>query len=339
MGTVDARLATTIDQYTRQKWASLMMQQISKSKLEILDVGGYKGLTGTFSPGDDVTVCDLFDVDEPNYVKGDGRSLPFKDSSFDFVLSFDTYEHVPRDGRENFIKELLRVSRAGVILAAPFDNKYGSVHLAEKKLNEYHKNLYDGKDHPWLKEHIDFVIPKRAEIESYFKKLNVASYYGFASNSLKDWALFQTIYFSIDLDEDLRGRADEMSRYYNAKMEVLDLAEDEEAYRRIYFFSDNENHVQKIKNFIEAKKQKQSQFDRAEFTTRALSTLGLKYRDIQMHDKYMTSELNRIQASLEDRLRAVDILQSEVNRLLSENESLKRKFSSRVIGKLTRRLH
>lgn len=149
--------ALPIDQYSRQKWASIIAEELREkgSVLKIIDVGGYKGKTALFQERDKVTICDLFDVNEEGYVKGDGNKLPFSDEEFDIVMSFDTYEHVPRQKRERFISELIRVSKEGVVLAAPFDTSKRSVSKAEVELNNYYVKLYNA-EHRWLKEHIDY---------------------------------------------------------------------------------------------------------------------------------------------------------------------------------------
>ena len=42
--------------------------------------------------------------------KGKGEKIPFKDSSFDIVISVDTLEHVPSEKRSLMIDEMLRVA-------------------------------------------------------------------------------------------------------------------------------------------------------------------------------------------------------------------------------------
>ena len=54
------------------------------------------------------------------YVKGDGRSLPFADDSFDYVHSSAVLEHVGNDIQQMaFIAEARRVARKGVFLTTP----------------------------------------------------------------------------------------------------------------------------------------------------------------------------------------------------------------------------
>ncbi len=51
-----------------------------------------------------------------NLVVADGSRLPFKDNSFDFAVSSDVLEHIKQDDRVNFLEELLRCCRFGVIV-------------------------------------------------------------------------------------------------------------------------------------------------------------------------------------------------------------------------------
>ncbi len=54
------------------------------------------------------------------YVKGDGRSLPFADNSFDYVHSSAVLEHVGNVFQQmTFIAEARRVARKGVFLTTP----------------------------------------------------------------------------------------------------------------------------------------------------------------------------------------------------------------------------
>lgn len=283
------------DQYSRQKWAALFIDHVREGKkpLKILDVGGYKGQTAVFQKEDEVTICDLFDVEEPSYVKGDGRSLPFEDKEFDFVVTFDTYEHVIREDRQQFISELLRVAKNGVILAAPFDDENGSVFQAEVDLNDYHRKLY-GKDHPWLTEHIEYRIPLKKELDNLLEKLKLP-FVPMASNDLYTWVLMQTIYFSIDLDDDLRGRVDDINRYYNKELARLDSTTGP-AYRQIYFISTQPELVDKISHYIAEQKNAVAEESKTHFFAYALSVWGQKYRDVEQYKNYLESEIENMKA-------------------------------------------
>lgn len=67
-------------------------------------------------------------------VKADGCKLPFKDNSFDVVMSTETLEHVPLENQQSFLDELFRVSK-GLVFVTTSDE---TAHLgeAQKKCEE-----------------------------------------------------------------------------------------------------------------------------------------------------------------------------------------------------------
>ena len=323
----DPLLDLPIDQYSRQQWARLFVETLrpstTKQHLKVLDVGGYKGKTKEFFPTDNVVVCDLFDVKEPGYVKGDGRSLPFADNEFDFVVSFDTYEHVTRAGRKQFMKELIRVARVGVILAAPFDNPTHEVLEAEKSLNRYYQDLYD-KEHPWLPEHIAYQTPQQAEIESLLRSLKT-DFVSLPSNDLGLWTVIQSVYFSIELDEDLRGRVDDINRFYNRHLPEVD-GTNGTSYRRIYYISNDQRDLSVISKFTA--KNKPSDQVRNQCMALVMSIFGKKYRDIARHRDYLDAEVaNYKQQNAEIR----ENLESVIAALQQElDKPLRRKLLERL---------
>ena len=287
-------LQLPIDQYSRQQWVAFLADVFRPSggSFKILDVGGYKGKTADFHPQDEVWVCDLFDVEAPHYVKGDGRRLPFEDASFDLVVSFDTYEHVPRDGRRQFISELNRVAKIGAIVAAPFDETTdGPTSKAEVSLNQYHQELY-GTPHRWLQEHIDFKIPLKDELDELLRQAGL-DYTSFKTNDLSLWALTQYIYFSIELDDELRGRVDDLNRLYSRSFPGVD-ATDGLAYRRIYFFSKASAEVQKIQNFIKSHAEPDLNAQ-LEYLKTAIYIFGRKYADVVRHSQYLNDRLTQVE--------------------------------------------
>lgn len=126
----------------------------------VLDVGGFPGtlrlqLLERF-PAWDVHVVDSARGKAEAYTIASGAALPFPDGAFDLVLSSDTLEHVPPPQRPAFLAELLRVSSNAVVLCAPFHQD--AVAAIEAALNDAHRAA-TGRDHPWLGEHVQNVLP------------------------------------------------------------------------------------------------------------------------------------------------------------------------------------
>ncbi len=89
--------------------------------------------------------------------------LPFRDCSFDVVVSTDTLEHIVPHQRATMVSELIRVSKQRLFLAVPTGK-----HAAEqdKKLDALYAQKH-GKRHPFLIEHVEYGLPTVAEIQAY----------------------------------------------------------------------------------------------------------------------------------------------------------------------------
>jgi hypothetical protein len=150
------------------------------ARLRVLDVGGLAPqLRGApllpgplFLPDDEVTTLDQPACDLPGYVQGDGRTLPFGDGSYDFVIACDVLEHVPAADRPAFWRELLRVARCGVAITAPFDSP--EVAAAEELLFGYIKAEL-GVEQLQLREHRDFGRPRIDDTLALLAELGVVS--------------------------------------------------------------------------------------------------------------------------------------------------------------------
>lgn len=283
------------DQYSRQYWVAQFIEQSRKGreKFSIVDVGGYKGQTTEFQHKDTVTVCDLFDVEEKGYIKADGTKLPFTEDQFDISVSFDAYEHIPKPKRKAFLTELLRVGSKATIIAAPFDTDGKDTINAEKRLNQYYYDLY-GKEHQWLKEHIDYQTPKGSDLEKAVTSLG----YGFVKFSTNDriiWQLLQGVYFSIELDHDLRERAHELNWLYNNNVLKIDPATEGNSYRTIYFITKNKALLASVGKFIKQVPTQDRQYAEV-FTAKIMYIFGLKYRDVVNHRNHLEKQTSALRS-------------------------------------------
>jgi hypothetical protein len=126
--------------------------------VRVLEVGsGSLGL-GEFW-GHPFVGCDLNFPSRPHAsmraVQCSGTRLPFVDKCFDVVVASDVMEHVPPDSRENFISEVLRVSRKVAVFGYPC----GALALALDR-GLYEQYLRQNTAPPiWLVEHMMHPFP------------------------------------------------------------------------------------------------------------------------------------------------------------------------------------
>jgi hypothetical protein len=205
------------DQFSRQFQVMTIINSLRKNdeSYKILDVGGYKGRTADFLPQDQVTVMDLFDVKEDGYVKGSALDMPFKDDSFDYIMSFDVLEHIPSSKRATFVRECARVAKKGVIICAP--HKTDANELAEQSLNDLYKRLH-GEEHRWLKEHIAYGIPDFEAIEKLLQKQALQTV-AFPSNKTRLWVDMQQAIFTNSLYPLASEQVTKLNTYYNKHFE------------------------------------------------------------------------------------------------------------------------
>lgn len=165
--------------------------QEHQRSLEILDVGGYEGKLAWFMPQHTkVTVLDQKpapDEIKTNYIQADARRLPFADGSFDLVISSDMLEHVSPEDRLSIVREMQRVSRRYIILAAPFHSIYNQ--KAEEFINNQFKE-YTGHDHPFLCEHLANGLPDLEQLEQYLANQPI-SYVKIGEGNIYNWYLQQ----------------------------------------------------------------------------------------------------------------------------------------------------
>ena len=124
----------------------------------ILDVGGSLKEMKRFI-NHPITTTDVIGGD----IIAAGTHLPFKDKSFDIVVSLDTIEHVPASKRPQFLSEALRVAKKEIIIAAPMGT---SAHQQAEAnlLKNYPQDRY-------LQEHVKYGLPTLIDIKDWVKVL------------------------------------------------------------------------------------------------------------------------------------------------------------------------
>ncbi len=187
------------DLFSRNSLYGILIQHIldqresseNTNSLNILDVGGYEGKLGWFLPQHTrLTVLDLKPTPaegKTNYVQGNATQMPFDEGEFDLVISSDMIEHLPEAEREQVFREMLRVSKRHVILAAPFSSIYN--HNAEQLVNDQFKEN-TGQDHPFLIEHLQNGLPELEQMEVILAEQGL-SYLKLGEGNIDNWLLQQ----------------------------------------------------------------------------------------------------------------------------------------------------
>lgn len=165
------------DQFQRYKMVQIIVngikEKIGRNKLSILEIGGNNQCNlGDMLPieqiqySNDIIPEEL--QDDIRFISIDGTNMPeIKTDAYDIVVALDVFEHIVPKQRENFLNETYRVAKYITILCFPFAN--GMNENAERRLNNYYKAIF-GRDHIWLKEHIENGLPVLEDIENILKK-------------------------------------------------------------------------------------------------------------------------------------------------------------------------
>jgi len=147
------------DVFTRHK----IIAELAGKTASVLDVGGSLKELSQFLP----SRIRLFTVDLiGGDVIYDGKNLPFKTGAVDTVVSIDTIEHIPQKTRQEFIKELARVAKRKLIIAAPLGTK---AHIQSEKLELQSQKTRKEATGQYLQEHVKHGLPMMQEIKHWLK--------------------------------------------------------------------------------------------------------------------------------------------------------------------------
>lgn len=242
------------DQYQRYEICKRVIDDFrgkKQDKLKILDVGGhFKTKEGVdwlpaieFFGENEVLVVDTTKASIDNYQVSDGRDLPFENDSFDVVVSNDVLEHVPPQGRYDFIKELIRVSKELVVINFPYYTAKKA--LAEKILYEYIVNSSNGENR-MLEEHLINGLPKVQDVINELNELSMPHSY-YYSGDTDNWLKLMAVNYELSriAEPKLQEIIDEYVNKYNF-FEEMNLTEG----YRVTFIIDKNNEMVK-NNFFE----------------------------------------------------------------------------------------
>jgi SAM-dependent methyltransferase len=120
----------------------------------VVDVGGGDGALALFLP--DVAYL----LVEPDTNGLSGLSLPLPAGAADVVCACHVLEHIPPEGRDAFLDQLLRVARRHVLLLNPFAAA-GVDHAARLQL------AVDLTGARWAREHLACGLPDLSSVQDY----------------------------------------------------------------------------------------------------------------------------------------------------------------------------
>lgn len=234
------------DQELKQKYSfdrygryAMMRDVINANRKEgetfrILDVGGRDNILRFFLPNDEVQYLDpLVPENERDeyFIEGDGCDIPLEDNAFDWLVSGDVLEHIPEELRTKFIDEQIRVAKRGAMIVAPFYSP--EAEQAEKNANQSYVILSDGKEHPWLTEHLAIGLPRPDRVEVHLAKTSVP-FHVLYNNDVLLWSVIMGMYFVFEHNNnpEITALVNEFNVFYNTTIFPHDRTKN--SYRRAY---------------------------------------------------------------------------------------------------------
>ena len=116
-----------------------------------------------------------------SFIKGDGKSLPFKDNQFDISYSSATIEHVGSKKEQlQFLKESIRVAKKYIFITTPnrffpldFHTKLPLIHWLPKKV---HRKILNFLNLKFYAKEKNLNLLDEKEILSLLNKVNYSSF-------------------------------------------------------------------------------------------------------------------------------------------------------------------
>jgi hypothetical protein len=150
------------------------MKSLNLANDSILEVGAGSISIGRYLKRQVVSVDPaLPQVTEPwsKRILASACALPFPDRAWDVVCSIDMLEHIPEPSREQVLKEMVRVTRRAIVVAAPTG---AHAYAHDCSLNDYHVHQH-GVGHRFGLEHIKFGLPDREKVVELLSKASDAT--------------------------------------------------------------------------------------------------------------------------------------------------------------------
>lgn len=246
------------DGFTRYYLLSRIINAYNKTPTKtvtLLDVGGKGTLLPKFldeKKSYRITVLDILPEDKKQslpytYRQASATKQPFRENTFDVVVSTDVLEHIVDKQKKKFLSECIRVAKDIVVIAAPLQHPI--VDTAEHIANDFYRQ-HNGEDHLWLKEHFVFGKPKAEVIETYLSEQNL-SFVKFESNNIHNWLATTLPSFLIPKYPQLLPKLQELNSFFNTHLFALNDFQSP-GYRTFYIIFKNKKRVLAKKDIIRA---------------------------------------------------------------------------------------
>lgn len=217
------------DQYQRYKTVQIIAETIKQQYqihcLNILEIGANEQCNlEKVLPDENIIYSDIELPEtlknDSRFIVVDGRNMPqFEDGKYDIVVALDVLEHIEREDRESFLKEVNRVSKYVSIICFPYNNT--QICSVEKRINNYYRALY-GQDHIWLKEHIDNGLPYLEHIQAWLAKKNY-KYVMFKHGNIVIWEEMMKALFTSYQNNNFISFMESINEIYEQKIYKHDI--------------------------------------------------------------------------------------------------------------------
>jgi len=134
---------------------NLIAKRVFGKSCKILEVGcgvgyGTNFISSDYTVGLDISKDALIKARKNNrhihWVLGDGTSLPFKNESFDVVISLQVIEHIPKKKVFPYLNEIKRVLKSGGMFILTTPNRNLRLLPFQKPWNPSHEHEYSAKE-------------------------------------------------------------------------------------------------------------------------------------------------------------------------------------------------
>lgn len=163
-------------------------------------------------------------------VRSSAENLPFKDKTFDFVLSVDVLEHLSVKQRKKAIKEMVRVAQKGIVIGIP--SGWGA-RLTDRYLDWYYSKTHQEKS-TFLTEHLKYGLPEKKEFELWLRE-EISAWGEKATIKIRQNTNIFLLIFLLSLGFSQNKVLCRFYRYMLFLIPILRLINFPPAYRTIFF--------------------------------------------------------------------------------------------------------